>query len=222
MANAFGFSILKEMNRLGKVKIEWNSKFAYAIGLLTTDGNLSKDGRHLNMTSKDEELILIFRSCLGLQNKIGKKARGGSLDKKYFVLQFGDRNFYDFLVGIGLKQAKSKTLEELNIPKEYFWDFLRGCIDGDGSIGIFKHPESRHSQLRIRLYSASPIFLNWLKETIVKNSDLKGGWIEIAKKNTSVYKLVFAKEDSVKLFKLIYNNSECFLNRKYKVAEEFI
>ena len=111
LANAFGFSILKEMNRLGKVKIEWNSKFAYAIGLLTTDGNLSKDGRHLNMTSKDEELILIFRSCLGLQNKIGKKARGGSLDKKYFVLQFGDRNFYDFLVGIGLKQALELGLQ---------------------------------------------------------------------------------------------------------------
>ena len=209
------------MHRLSKVKIEWSSNFAYAIGLLTTDGNLSKDGYHLNLTSKDEELISNFKRCLNLSNKIGRKGRDGSTEKKYFVVQFGDKNFYEFLLGIGLKQAKSKILEELNIPKECFWDFLRGCIDGDGSIGFYGHPESKHPQLRVRLFSASPKFLNWVKDTIAKNSNLKGGWIENAMKKSRVYKLVFAKEDSIKLLNLIYNNPHYYLSRKYEVVKKF-
>jgi len=209
--------------RLSKVKIEWSPKFAYAIGLITTDGCLSRDGRHIDFTSKDKELVLKFRECLGVANKIGIKFRGNDnyQKTKCFRIQLGDINFYEFLVSIGLKPAKSKTLSDLNVPDKYFGDFLRGCIDGDGSIGTFKHPESIHPQLRIRLYSASPKFLGWIKNKISKNSDLKGGWIEEAGR-CRVCKLVFAKDDSVKLLKLIYNNSICHLTRKYQIAEKFL
>ena len=56
-----------------KVKIEWNKKFAYAIGLIATDGSLSNDMRHIDFTSKDLELVDLFKRCLKLQNKIGRK-----------------------------------------------------------------------------------------------------------------------------------------------------
>jgi len=36
----------------GNVAISWNPEFAYAIGLLVSDGCLSKDGRHINLTPK--------------------------------------------------------------------------------------------------------------------------------------------------------------------------
>lgn len=48
------------MKPQNKVKIKWSPEFAYAIGLLVTDGNLSPDGRHLNFTSKDRELAETF------------------------------------------------------------------------------------------------------------------------------------------------------------------
>ena len=44
----------------GKVKIAWSPQFAYAIGLLVSDGNLSPDGRHINFTTTDVELIELF------------------------------------------------------------------------------------------------------------------------------------------------------------------
>ena len=53
-----------------KVRIEWSPKFAYALGLLATDGNLSPDGRHMVFVSKDLDLINIFKECLDLKNKI--------------------------------------------------------------------------------------------------------------------------------------------------------
>ena len=37
--------------------MKWGSDFAYVVGLITTDGSLSKDKRHIDFTSKDLELI---------------------------------------------------------------------------------------------------------------------------------------------------------------------
>ncbi len=50
-----------------------SADFAYVIGLITTDGSLSKDGRHLNLTSKDIDQIQTFKRILNLKNKIGIK-----------------------------------------------------------------------------------------------------------------------------------------------------
>ena len=215
------FSIIDiTMKRLSKVLIEWSPNFAYAIGLIATDGNLSKDGRHLNMTSGDKDMILTFKKCLGLKNKIGRKTREKSKIKKYFQVQFGDKNFYEFLLSIGLTPAKSKTIGSLNIPDEYFADFLRGCIDGDGNISIASHPESKHIQLRTRLFSASPLFLNWIKNKIFNQLKIKGGWIEM---KSDVYVLAYAKADSIKLLNFMYYPKvENYLKRKYEIAKQFL
>ncbi|MCX6789615.1 MAG: hypothetical protein NTZ42_03330 [Candidatus Gribaldobacteria bacterium] len=208
------------MKRLSKVKIEWSAKFSYAVGLMATDGNLSKDGRHMDMTSKDEEMILSFKECFGIKNKIGRKSRGGSKEKRYFRIQFGDKNFYNFLLSIGFTPTKSKTLGRLMIPCEYFADFLRGCIDGDGNIRIAKHPESQYPQLRISLYSASPLFLRWIKDEILKLVCPSGGWIG---QDRNIEVLHYAKSDSIKLLNFIYYSRELFcLNRKYIIAEPFL
>lgn len=208
------------MKRLGKVKIKWSPAFAYAIGLIATDGNLSTDGRHLNMTSKDKDLITTFKKCLGLKNKIGRKTRGGLKIKKYFQVQFGDKNFYEFLLSIGIMPAKSKILDSINIPDNYFADFLRGCIDGDGNIDVHSHPESRHLQLRLRLFSASPTFINWIKEKIAKILKIEKGWIE---NYAGVYILSYGKSDSIKLLKFMYyDNVRYFLTRKFKKAKQYL
>lgn len=208
------------MRRLKKVKIKWGANFAYAIGLITTDGNLSPDKRHLNITSKDLELITTFKKCLNIKNKVGKKARGYSKEKKYFVIQFGDVNFYEFLLSIGLMPAKSKTLSKIDIPKKYFVDFLRGCIDGDGNISISYHPESSHEQLKIRLASASLNFLNWIDDEIYKHIKTNGGWIS---KDKSVFTLNYAKKDSIKLLNFVYYKGDYFyLKRKYQTGKMFL
>jgi len=178
------------------------------------------DGRHIDFTSKDKELVLLFRDCLGLHNKIGKKTREREKIKRYYRIQFGDKYFYEFLVSLGLTPAKSKVLNNLYIPDEYFADFLRGCVDGDGSIGTFTHPESQYPQLRVRLSSASTPFLKWIKEKIARNTQIAGGWIEI-KENISV--LVYAKADAIVLLRFVYYSRKVpCLNRKESRARPFL
>lgn len=204
------------MKPLAKVAISWSPEFAYAIGLLTTDGNLSPDGRHMNLTSKDLEVVETFRRCLSLENKIGLKGRGGGSREKYYSLHFGDRIFYEFLLSIGLMPAKSKQLAEILVPKEYFADFLRGCIDGDGSIGYYDHPESRWPQLRIRLFSSSPKFLIWIKSRACERFKIRGGWIQKPHRGVSV--LAYGSADSIVLASYLYaESSKCFLKRKHDI-----
>jgi hypothetical protein len=208
------------MKPLRKVNIKWCPDFAYAIGLIVTDGCLSGDGRHIELSSKDEEIIENFRKCLGIDNKIGRKAREKSADKRYYRIQFGDINFYNFLLSIGLEPAKSRTIGRLRIPAEYFRDFLRGCLDGDGNINIQRHPESMHPQLRVRITSASKKFLIWLKVEIANNTDIKGGWIRPV---IRAHELSYGKSDSVILLSYIYYDVQVrCLKRKYLRAKPFL
>lgn len=208
------------MKRRSKVDTTWSPELAYVVGIIATDGNLSPDGRHINITSKDEEMVQIVKKLLRLENKIGRKARGYSNDKKYFVFQFGDINFYEFLLSIGLMPAKSKVLNAVDIPSLFFRDFLRGCIDGDGNIGISRHPESRLPQLRVRLASASPDFLVWIHQTIRRECDVRGGYTYHDRRK-SVYTLSFGKADSMKIIKsMYYEKSLPSLKRKRSVASK--
>ena len=208
------------MNRLSKVKIEWSPSFAYAIGLIVTDGNLSIDRRHINFTSKDKDLVIQFRECLGLKNKIGRKTRAREKAKKYYHIQFGDKNFYEFLLSIGIMPAKSKKLRNIKIADRYFADFLRGCVDGDGSIGSFQHPESKYLQIRIKITSASPPFLSWLHKKIKRNFSIQGGWIGAER---GAWSLAFATADTLAILRAIYYSRDVpCLKRKEQIAKRFL
>lgn len=199
-----------------KVATHWSPSLAYAVGLIATDGCLSSDGRHIDFTSKDRSLVETFRQCLKINNKIGKKVSGFTGRKDYYRIEFGDVNFYQWLLQLGLTARKSKTIGELVIPKRYFWDFLRGSFDGDGSIYSYWDPRWQSSHMYyLQFASASMKHLQWLQESI---SQLAGvdGRIQAA---GGYHHLVFAKSSTNKLFKrMYYNNSVPHLKRKLTKA----
>ncbi len=200
-------------------EIIWTSDLAYAVGLITTDGCLSSDGRHLDFTSNDKDLIETFRKCLGINNKIGQKKNGPKTSVSWRV-QFGDIALYNWLLDIGLMPNKSKRLRSLSIPDEFFFDFLRGHLDGDGSIKRYQDPIwPKSTRLYVVFLSASPRHLLWLKEKI---EDLVGtsGSIRVG---TRVYSLTFSKHDSIKLLNKVYPNAGVpRLKRKFDIAKEFL
>lgn len=76
----------------------------YFIGYMATDGHLCKDGRHLNITSKDRSHLFKIKKALGLSTKVGLKSNGTNSTKKYSQIQFGDVRFYKYLLSIGFVQ----------------------------------------------------------------------------------------------------------------------
>ena len=203
----------------GKIECVWSPDFAYAIGLIVTDGCLSSDGRHISFVSKDKEQINNFMQCLNLKVKIGTTA--GYKNKKVFRVQFGDVIFYRFLQSIGLSQAKSKILGKIDVPRKFFFDFLRGIFDGDGYSYSYWDPRWKSSfMFYAGFVSASVKHVKWLRKVIQTRLGLKGH-ITIPRKGASCYQLKYAKKESLVLFKKIYkrNSAICLSRKRLKIEK---
>lgn len=201
----------------GKVVIKWTTDFAYAIGLIATDGSLSKDRGHIDVTSKDHEQMENLKKTLKIDSAIGEKRYQGKLA---YRIQIGDVLFYKFLESIGLTQAKSKTISKLTIPKKYFFDFFRGCFDGDGSFYSYYDKRWESSfMLYLTLASASIDFLNWIREELHDKIGVNGH-ISSAK-NHSTIQLRYAKKEAVEIIREMYYNDKviCLLRKRKKIEK---
>ncbi|MDP3735661.1 MAG: hypothetical protein Q8R39_04530 [bacterium] len=199
--------------------IEWSEKMAYAVGLIATDGSLSKSGRHIILVSKDKDQLETFKNILGLQRiKIGTGYSGRGDQKEYYKVQFGDVSFYHWLQGIGLTPNKSKTIGALAVPDQFFFDFLRGCFDGDGSIYAYWDPRWHSSYVfYLSFVSASRPFLEWLQQTSRRLVGVRGR----IGQGSRVLQLRYAKRESLALFERMYyaTGLPC-LERKFVKAQK--
>ena len=202
----------------GKVPLKWSGNFAYAIGLLVADGCLSKDGRHIDFTSKDDALVNLFQECLGISIKTSKKYSGaGNLS---YHAQFSDVLFYKFLLNIGLSPAKSLTLGAVEIPDKYFIDYLRGYFDGDGSSYSYFDPKFKKSfRFYISFTSGSRTYIDWFRAELHRKMGVKG---YISHNHNNAYiQLKYAKKEAMLIVKKMYDSEAIpFLERKRQKITE--
>ena len=76
----------------------------YLVGVITTDGCLSSDGRHVDITAKSREYLEALKKAVGISNKVGAKKNGRG-DQAYH-LQISNIEFYEFLLSRGLSPRK--------------------------------------------------------------------------------------------------------------------
>ena len=204
----------------GKVKIKWSADFAYAVGLIASDGYVSKNGRHVALVSKDKDQIDNFLKALDINAKIGVTSSGYK-DKTALRVQFSDAVFHKFLFHIGIMPAKSKILGEIYIPQNYFFDFLRGVFDGDGCFYSYWDPRWRSSfMFYTEFVSASRDFINWVRFEIFRSSGIKGH-LNKAKRDGSCYQLKYAKSESLVVLRAMYykNDVMCLSRKKLKIQK---
>lgn len=225
---------------MGKQKLpdkdfNWSPNLAYTIGLIATDGCLSNDGRHIILRSSDIDQIETFKKCLGLSNKIGAPNTRGTLSPRIcYRLQFGNIQFYHWLQKIGLFAAKSYTIGSLKIPDKYFRDFLRGHLDGDGSITTYqdkyntsKHPGYIYTRLFVRFISVSQDHVIWIRNSIIRLLGIKGD-LHVApppkdRNGVPMWQLKFMKKESIKLLDWLYYAKDIpALARKREKAERVL
>jgi len=198
----------------------WNANLAYAIGLIATDGCLSSDGLLIDLTSKDREQLLNFSKCVGVDFKIGDKKNGNG--DQCLRIQFKNKIFYDFLLSVGLTLKKSLTLGKLKIPDKYFFDFLRGCFDGDGCFYSYWDPRWRSSHMfYLEFASASLKHLLWIQEEIGKRIHVVGHIT--GRKKKVFFQLKYAKKEALEVIKkMYYNPTVVSLSRKRLKIEKVL
>lgn len=208
----------------------WSAELAYAVGLLVTDGCLSSDRRHIIFTSKDIEQIGNVIRILKLKNKISFTRNKKS---EAYRIQISNVQLYDWLLKIGLTPNKSLTIGKIEVPDKYFIDFLRGHLDGDGSIRTYtdryntaKSSKYVYERIYVTFISASKKHIVWLRENIIKHFKLKGALYESKVESNlknPMHIIKFSKKESLSLLKsMYYSDSLLCLSRKRKKYKDFI
>ena len=181
---------------------------AYIVGLLATDGCLSRDRRDIILTSRDRELVETYLSLLGrpIKYTVGRTRRG----KRAYYAQFSDVAFYDWLLARGLTPRKSLSLGAIDVPDAHLISLARGLLDGDGSISIFrnrptraKYPNYEYERLWVFFLSASRPHIDWLHARIKELVGLDG-YVEriVRKKRHDLFRLKYGKRESIILLRL--------------------
>ena len=207
----------------------WSADVAYVVGLIATDGNLGRKRCAISIVSKDIDLLETIRRCLGLAARIKPHVGGYGTTCHHVVWR--DRLLYDWLRGVGLTPAKSLTLGPLAVPDAFFADFLRGCIDGDGSVLVYTdryHVAKKGTYVYERLYvsivSASQAFVDWLHQTVLRLTGIAGSITARYKHGRNpMWKLQFAKAQSIRLLAWMYYAPDvpCLVRKRAK-AERFL
>lgn len=203
-------------------EVAWGPELAYGIGLMASDGNLSKDGRHLIFVSKDLELIQNVKKCFAVTANANYKASGGYKGSElYYRLQWGDVTLYKFLMSIGITPNKSLTLGKLKVPDKYFFDFLRGHLDGDGSFYSYFDPRWRSSfMFYLVSSSASGAHSMWIRATLKRLCGVEGS-VSMSSAAGGVRNLKFAKSETLRILPFVYprQNVMCLSRKRLKIEK---
>jgi predicted GIY-YIG superfamily endonuclease len=206
---------------------EWSAELAYAVGLIATDGCLSSDRKTVAQVSKDLDLLETFKRCIGTAAPI--RPHGTALR-----VQISDVGLYRWLETIGLTPKKSLTLGPLAVPDDLIAHVVRGLLDGDGSIytGLTtpnrsRYPLHSYQRLLVKFHSASPVHIEWLRQTINRVLGLEG-WVTAKRKRDAsrnyapVYMLRYSKHESMVLLPWLYQDANgALLERKRRKWIEF-
>ena len=197
--------------------IKFDENFAYFLGLLITDGHIvyNKSGKYkvAIYNSYPEEKNMISQLIKNIFNyKVGISSRMYGFNKKpNYEIRISSRNLAKILVDdIGVPSG-AKSLN-VRIPKVLFnknprilGAFLRGVIDGDGSV----------LKGAIKIASGSIIFLKELK-IILKNLGISSSSITKDNRKTNTFSIrIYNHNNLIKFYYLIYpKNIKFYYNRK--------
>ena len=196
---------------------------AYILGYIVADGSIEESVRknrpsklvrlRFGCVTEDDEILKLIQREIAPDNKLRYYQPSGNR-KQTTCLQICDKELISDLrnlYNIQPRKTYDANFEFPNIPKEYERDFIRGFIDGDGSIG------TRH----FSMVCNSPIFANQIKDKFLEViPTLKWVIYEENRKTTPYWSLHFSYNIKVRksIFEYLYNNATVYLKRKRDIA----
>lgn len=190
---------------------EYTAENCYWAGFLAADGWVNAN--RLGLEIKDKEHINIFYKKINIQTKIYCRKRNGSIT--YSIGITSKQIVEDLKNNFNVIENKSLVfLPPQNIEKEFLSCFIRGYIDGDGSI--------RKKDFGISILGTKNMLL-WIKEIFNKNCNINSK--AKVRKEGNIYSIGFGgRIQCGKIIDWLYKTStpETRLNRKYEIAMEYL
>lgn len=192
-----------------------NHDSAYVLGLFAADGTVARDENMMCLELQQNDREILEQVNLVLQNERPVKdytcSNGYKNSKLYFFSKKmkQDLAFYDII--------PNKTYEAddflKNIRLEYFWDFIRGYWDGDGSI------TQGNAAIRWQIDGICLKTLQHMQSIMLNKYHIETQIVHEPDEKSTVpkYRLYcYSQEKCKKIFELMYQHKDCIkLHRKY-------
>jgi len=205
-----------------------NEEKAYWLGFLYADGYLSftlDDKRPrkivgLSLGIKDINHLNKFNTCLESTYSIKIHTNTGFVKQGYPAMKYGRLCFtsdqlFDDLAKLGCIEHKTQTLKfptEEQVPQYLLHHFLRGFMDGDGSIKITQPKDSKCIRFGLDFCGTTEM-LDGIQKFF--NTQLKLS--KRHKNKTNNYSLSYSGNQSVyKKLLMLYKDATIYLDRKYE------
>lgn len=178
---------------------------AYFLGFMLTDGNVSLKGNiiRLALSSKDEEILQIFKEKTGNESKLVIREDDKHNEK---IFQLRSSKWKKDLSTYGVVPRKTSIAYMPILNSSLMPHLIRGMIDGDGWISAAGH------QLG---FCGNEQTVTQLRDYFVKTLNVYN--VKILKTRVNLWQVAWAsKKDIQKIGDFIYKDKEnCFLTRKY-------
>lgn len=199
-----------------------DNESAYLLGFIGSDGCLYKykdDNRQdilsISIQKEDKKILELFRDKLKTNKPIHET-------KDYVSLQISSNIISEDLQQLGLTYKKTYSNCIANIPEKYMPAFIRGYMDGDGSIV--------KNKTKILVINISGYQANLLKiKKYLDNNNIFSAFVVDKRKyqhdeDNPFGSLTFVNKTAMYSFlKLIYNNcGDYYMDRKKEKADQFI
>lgn len=197
-----------------------SSEKAYWLGFIAADGAILSTGNDpepkvlsFNLNIRDAEHLEKFCKSIESEAKvIQKEGTGFGKHTSIAHLEINSKQLVKDLQKYGIHKRKSLILKPPSLKEEFIIDWIRGYLDGDGSISILSNGTFSLS------FVGTKEVLDFIAKTLTPEKDKKLYQPTLNKNN---YELSYGGTiQVVKLLHLIYDNSNTFLDRKYSKALE--
>jgi hypothetical protein len=200
---------------------------AYWLGFLCADGHLMKldsRGRHLHRRMMLELQIRDIKHVNRFLSDFspGRVAnvRSKSLDNKIFqsamtTISCNKLGFVDYNNFDDFKNGDSCLLGKLS--DEEFRHWVRGFVDGDGSISYFQINCRRRPTPVLMAVSKHKKNLEYISSRVASLTGISSNTI---KRSKSIYRMMWSGTRARDIMRWMYNSASRCLDRKYMVFEQ--
>lgn len=202
---------------------EQNANMAYILGLIASDGSISKKENliAIQLQEEDKKILEQIRNITQVERPLEEYIRKETGHKIYSFRNWSSEWKKD-LLHFGIVPQKTFTLQPPNfLKKEYIIDYIRGYFDGDGSIYFLKN----QNRVFFEISGASKATIDWIRKSLVNQYHLfiNKECLETLSNGTVMYKIkIGSKEELLKLYNLLYTDKELFLQRKKEKFENLL
>ena len=196
---------------------EMNELSAYLIGFILTDGSISQQKgkkERITLANTDFEIMSKLHPIISPRRKLYTREMKKKEHKTAYSLVNTNVDAISTLKKLGIDSDKTFNVRLPNLPTELYRHFVRGVLDGDGSISNYR-VRDKYTYKKLGFTSASKMFSLEFKQLLEQQ-----GFSPLIRKDDrhNAYYVVMNKTQEIKDFaRWIYEDSNWYIARKKNI-----